>query len=209
AATQTWTAHGYNKTDCTTGISPNLSADIDVVTSSATTHSATSSPTIVAPSTTNTYTVTLTNTTATGGALANKVKVAMPAGFTFVSLTSATTSGNTCSGQANGSWVADGTLFVDGKINLKHSSGATELCPGATVTVVFQATSAATAGTYTWVTEMTRGSIVFVPQGSQPTVVDAQCGNGAVELGEQCDDSNTTNGDGCSSTCTTEPGYNC
>src|SRR5439155_22772290 len=97
---------------------------------------------------------------------------------------------------------------ADGKINLKYGAGSTKLCPGATLNVVFQATSAATGGTYTWVTEMFKDATVFVPQ-AQPTVTVAVCGNGVTEGNETCDDSKSTAGEGCSSTCTIEDGYNC
>ena len=124
------------------------------------------------PGVTQEYTVVLVNTSPAGADKAQNVKIGIPAGFTFVSLTSAVTSNNGC-GTNGAVWGADGTLFSGGNINLKWpGGGANELCQqGGTLTVKFQATSPAAAGDYTFVTQMLRGAALpFIIVGDQPVV---------------------------------------
>ena len=65
-------------------------------------------------------------------------------------------------------WVADGELLADGKINLKRPelSPSDELCPGATLTVVFTATSGGAEGPAVWTSELLRGVVPFALAGS-------------------------------------------
>ncbi len=133
-------------------------------------YTATGSPAHVQPSTQTSYTITLTNGTLSPRA-ADRAKIGIPTGFVVAaaSVQASVTAAGDC---VSSTWVADGTLIADGKINLKRPGGSTNnrLCPGATLTVVFSATSAAADGTYIWATELLRGDEAFVLSGPQPTV---------------------------------------
>ncbi|MBA2359637.1 MAG: hypothetical protein H0V79_01655 [Actinobacteria bacterium] len=135
-------------------------------------YTATGSPSHVKPSTQNSYTIALTNDPLSLGK-ADKAKIGIPLGF-VVAPASVQASASAAGDCVASTWVADGTLVADGKINLKRPTlggGAnSRLCPGATLTVVFSATSAAADGTYIWATELLRGDAAFVLSGSQPTV---------------------------------------
>jgi uncharacterized membrane protein len=165
AGNRTWNGSVYGGADCETGESI-FSSVVSVVTLPAShSYTAIGSPASPAPGSTTTFTLALKNA-ATSTERAQKVKIALPPGFGFVSLTSATPSGQTC-GQNSNPWVADGTLYANGRINLKSGS---DLCPGGTLTVVFKATVPTTPGTYTWVTDMSRTGAAYVLTGDQPKV---------------------------------------
>jgi large repetitive protein len=128
-------------------------------------------PSHVKPLTQTTFTITLTNKAASPEA-ADKAKIGIPAGFVVAEPVNASASAaGVC---VASTWGQDGTLIADGKINLKRPTGGgstnTRLCPGATLTVVFSATSAAGDGPYVWATELLRGEDTFVLSGSQPSV---------------------------------------
>jgi hypothetical protein len=143
-------------------------------TSAVNTYTAASAPSRVKPASSVSYTVTLTSDPASPDR-AQRAKIGIPQGFN-VDATSvhATTTG--VAGACDVStWVADGTLIENSKIQLKAPGGGTaaRLCPGATLTVVFLATSAATEGGYTWATELLIDSATpsFTLSGLQPAVV--------------------------------------
>jgi hypothetical protein len=116
------------------------------------TFTATSAPTHVKPSTSVSYTIKLTTSAAAPNS-GQRAKIAIPSGFTIngPSVQATTSAVGTCNAAT---WVADGALIANGKINLKRPGGNnTALCPGATLTVVFLA-SAAAEGTYAWTSEL-------------------------------------------------------
>jgi hypothetical protein len=105
---------------------------------------ATVAPSAVKPQTSASYTVTLTNSPRpTSEREADRAKIGIPAGFTVdaASVQATTSAAETC---VVATWVADGELISNGKINLERAGSAGErLCPGGTLTVVFSATSPA------------------------------------------------------------------
>jgi large repetitive protein len=127
-------------------------------------------PSDVKPSTQSSYTITLTNGTLSPAA-ADRAKIGIPTDF-VVSAPSVQASVSAAGDCVSSTWIADGTLIANGKINLKRPGGSTNnrLCPGGTLTVVFSATSSAAEGTFIWATELLRGDEVFVLSGAQPTV---------------------------------------
>ena len=132
-------------------------------------YTATGTPTHVRPSTQTTFTIALTNKPASPRE-ADRAKIAIPPGFTVANVQPSASAAGAC---VASTWVADGTLIAGGKINLKTpggSGGTNRLCPGATLTVQFLATSSAVEGTYTWATELLRGEDKFVLTGAQPSV---------------------------------------
>jgi large repetitive protein len=135
------------------------------------TFTATSAPTHVKPSTSVAYTIALT-TNASAPHQAQQAKIAIPSGFTIngASVLATTSAAGTCNAAT---WVADGALIANGKINLKRPGGnPTGLCPGATLTVGFPATSAAVLGSYAWTSELFYDATgAFTLTGSQPSVV--------------------------------------
>jgi hypothetical protein len=134
---------------------------------------AASTPSRVKPGSSVSYTVMLTNAP-TSPDRAQRAKIGIPQGFS-VSAASVQATTNAVAGCVVSTWVADGALIANSKINLKWPSGNdTRLCPGATLTVVFQATSAEAPNTYTWATELlidNPTSPSFSLSGVQPTVV--------------------------------------
>ena len=104
-------------------------------------------PSAVKPQTAASYTVTLTNSPRpTSEREADRAKIGIPAGFTVdaASVQATTSAAETC---VVATWVADGELISNGKINLERAGGASErLCPSGTLTVAFSATSAAAEG---------------------------------------------------------------
>src|SRR5215216_593647 len=132
------------------------------------TFTATSSPTHARPGTDVSYTVTLKNVSP--GDEADRAKIAIPSGFNVAGNT-VTASASAAGGCAASAWIADGTLIAGGKINLRRPGGSDHnLCPGASLTVVFSAT-AATPGEYSWAPELLRGENPFTLIGDAPTVV--------------------------------------
>jgi large repetitive protein len=133
-------------------------------------YTASGSPTHVKPATQSTFTITLTNKL-TSPKEADKAKIGIPPNFVVDggSVQASANAAGTCLASA---WVADGTLISDGKINLKPAgSGPTSrLCPGATLTVKFSATSSPAEGTYIWATELFRTSDALILSGPQPSV---------------------------------------
>jgi hypothetical protein len=135
-------------------------------------YTATGTPQFVKPSTARTYTVSLTND-AQSPQEADRAKIGIPAGF-VVAGASVQASASAASSCVASTWVADGMLIANGKINLKRpggGGGSGRLCPGATLTVVFSATSSAVEGNYVWTTELLRDTTAYLLNGSQPTVV--------------------------------------
>ncbi len=127
-------------------------------------------PANVNPATSASYTVALTSDPASPEA-ADRAKIGIPPGFVVdgPSLQATASAAGVC--QAS-TWVADGELIADAKINLKRPgiSADDELCPGATLTVVFTATSASAEGLGVWASEVLRAAVPFAFAGSQPTV---------------------------------------
>jgi large repetitive protein len=133
--------------------------------------SATSAPSHVQPQTSVTYTITMTNSAASEKE-ADRAKIGIPPDFVVDEGTVQATT-NAVGACVVSSWGADGTLIADGKINLQRPEGNPEghrLCQGASLTVVFSATSPAAEGSYTWATELLRDATGFALTGTQPTV---------------------------------------
>jgi hypothetical protein len=131
------------------------------------TFTATSTPTHVKPSTPALYTITLTNG-ASSDKEADRARIDAPVDFLVAPATVQGSAGATAECVAS-QWVPD---VNSGTITLVRPGGMqnTRLCPGATLTVQFSATSAASEGPHTWVTTLFRGDDAFVLSGSQPTV---------------------------------------
>jgi hypothetical protein len=140
-------------------------ADVDGFTAAST-------PSRVKPAGSVSYTVTLTNAQ-TSPDRAQRARIGIPAGF-IVSAASVQATTTAVGGCDASTWVADGNLIESSKIRLKAPSGnATRLCPGATLTVGFLATTPTAQGTYTWVTELLIDELTppFTLSGAQPTVI--------------------------------------
>ena len=137
------------------------------------TFTAVSTPARVMPASSVQYTVKLTNA-ATSPDRAQRARIGIPPGFTVNAASiQATTTGVPGACDVS-TWVADGTLIENSKIQLKSPGGAaTRLCPAATLTVGFLATSAAAPNAYTWTTELLVDNATppFTLSGPQPTVV--------------------------------------
>src|SRR5215207_7325177 len=130
-------------------------------------------PTAVKPTTSASYTITLTNSPRpTSERAADRAKIAIPPGFGEPTGVQATASAAEDCEAAT--WVPDGELISNGKINLKWPGGNDRLCPGGTLTLTFSTVSPATEGTYTWVPELLRGEgdlvEVFTPPSELPNV---------------------------------------
>ena len=127
-------------------------------------------PSHVKPATSASYTVALTSDSSSPEG-ADRAKIGIPSGFSVGASSVQATAGAAGVCQAS-TWVADGELLADGKINLKRPelSPSDELCPGATLTVVFTATSGGAEGSAVWASELLRGLAPFVLAGSQPVV---------------------------------------
>jgi hypothetical protein len=133
---------------------------------------AASMPTRVKPASSASYTVTLANAP-TSPDRAQRARIGIPAGFNVsaASVQATTAAVGDCAASA---WVADGNLIESSKIRLKAPGGnPTRLCPGATLTVGFLATSPAAQGTYTWTTELLIDELTppFILSGVQPAVI--------------------------------------
>jgi hypothetical protein len=136
------------------------------------TFSATAAPSNVKPSSSMSFTVKLTNDPASPDR-AQRAKIGIPAGFN-VSAASVVATTNDVGGCGVSTWIPDGMLIESSKIRLKAPGGtATRLCPGATLTVAFLATSPTTQGANTWVTELLIDELTppFILSGAQPTVI--------------------------------------
>jgi hypothetical protein len=136
------------------------------------TFSATAAPTSVKPSSSASFTAALTNGP-TSSDRAQRAKIGIPAGFD-VAAASVVATTNAVGGCDVSTWIPDGMLIEDSKIQLKAPGGnATRLCPGATLTVAFLATSPATEGANIWVTELLIDELTppFTLSGAQPTVI--------------------------------------
>jgi large repetitive protein len=135
------------------------------------TFTASSVPTHVKPSTSVSYTIKLT-TNPSAPDTAQRAKIAIPSGFTVTpaSVQASTSAAGSCTAAT---WEADGALIANAKINLKRPGGNnTALCPGATLTVVFLAASAAADGAYIWTSELLNDATgAFTLSGAQPSVV--------------------------------------
>jgi hypothetical protein len=134
------------------------------------TFTAAAAPTHVKPSTSASYTITLTNDPLSPDQ-AQRAKIAIPSGFTEPeSVQATTTAAGSC---AAATWVADEELIANGKINLRRPGGnTTGLCPGATLTAVFLAVSAPGEEMYEWTSELLRDvNTPFALSGSQPSVI--------------------------------------
>ena len=134
------------------------------------TYTGVATPSHVKPSTSASYSVRLTND-ALSAEGADRAKIGIPPGFVVDAPSVQATTGALGACQST-AWVADGELIADAKINLKRpeTSSSDELCAGATLTVVFTATSAATEGAAVWASELLRGVAPFALQGSPPAV---------------------------------------
>ncbi len=131
-------------------------------------YGATIAPPAVVPNASATYTIAVTNRSASSAA-ANNGHVVVPAGFTVDAGTlTATTSGSgSCS-------TADWTVTLDGSPIAIHAVAppgpASELCPGATLRIRFAAKAPTAEQTYTWTTTLARDATAFELQGAQPKV---------------------------------------
>jgi hypothetical protein len=127
-------------------------------------------PTVVTPFTTTSFTVRVVNDPGSPDR-AQRARIGIAAGFSVEAATvsATTTATGSC---VVATWIADGALIADGRINLKKPGGGqtTELCPGATLTVTFTATAPAGDATGTWTTELLRDVVPFALNGTQPTV---------------------------------------
>jgi hypothetical protein len=133
--------------------------------------SAASSRTHVKPSTTESYTITLTNSPSSAKE-ADNAKITLPPGFSDPANVNASASeGSTGQSCVNSTWAP---TISGNSISLTRPDGGgpenTRLCPGATLTVTLTATSAGTDGSYAWVTELRRELDGFLLKGAQPTV---------------------------------------
>ena len=130
------------------------------------TFTAGSTPSHIKPSTSSAYTVVLTNDAASPEG-ADRARIGIPPGFVVdIPTVQATTS---AAGACQAStWVPDGELLADAKLNLRQpgSSPSDELCAGATLTVAFTATSPQTEDTFTWASELLRGTVAFASRRS-------------------------------------------
>jgi large repetitive protein len=136
------------------------------------TFSATAAPSHVKPSTSASFAVALSNGLASPDR-AQRARIGIPAGFN-VSAASVVATTNAVGGCDVSTWIPDGMLIENSKIRLKAPGGnATRLCPGATLTVAFLATTPTTQGTNTWVTELLIDELTppFTLSGAQPTVI--------------------------------------
>jgi hypothetical protein len=131
---------------------------------------AASTPSYVKPSTSATYTLTLTNSSSSEEG-ADRAKIAVATDFA-VDEASVQASAGAAGECVASTWVADGVLLSSGKINLRRPGGAgnSRLCPGATLTVVFTATSAASEGSYSWEPELLGDEEAFTVSGAAPSV---------------------------------------
>lgn len=132
-------------------------------------YTAASSLSHVKPTTSATYTITLTNATGSPSR-AGRATIGIPPGFS-VQPTSVQATTQPVGGCTASLWVVDGP--VSSGINLRRpGNNDTGLCPGATLTISFTATSAGDEATYTWATHLFVGETEeFALNGSQPTVV--------------------------------------
>src|SRR5215218_762162 len=134
-------------------------------------YTAAGTPAHMKPSTSKPFTIALTNK-ASSPKPADRAKIGIPAGFVVApgTVQASASAAGTC---VASTWVADGTLIADGKINLKRpggGGGASSLCAGGTLTVMFSATSPAEEGTYGWATALLRDTDTFLLTGPQPGV---------------------------------------
>ncbi|HKY11885.1 MAG TPA: hypothetical protein VJL85_00935 [Gaiellaceae bacterium] len=134
------------------------------------TFTATAAPTHVKPSTSVSYTISLTIDPSAANR-AQQAKIGIPSGFTVdpVSVQALTTAAENCDAAT---WEAEGDLIANNKINLNRPLGNNALCPGATLTVVFVAASAATDGTYEWTSELFYDTGAFTTDAQPSVVVD-------------------------------------
>lgn len=128
----------------------------------------TGTPSHVKPTTSAAYTITLTNDPSSPSR-GQRAKIAIPPGFSVDPLTVQAIS-QALGGCDASTWEADGVLLADSKINLKRpGNNDTGLCPGANLTISFDATSANSQGTYEWTTQLLADA-EFALNGAQPTV---------------------------------------
>ncbi len=117
------------------------------------------SPVAVQPSSSATFSISLTNNKSSPNA-ASEAHIQIPSGFSVSGVLSAMTA---CS---VGPWIA--TADSD-SIDLTAIPGD-KLCPGDTLTVSFSATAPAGEGSYTWGTALSGSGGPFALKGSDPTV---------------------------------------
>jgi hypothetical protein len=135
------------------------------------TFTATSTPSRVKASTADTYTIAIT--TSSQAVEANRATIAIPNGFAV-----AANSVRASASAAGACMAADWEPNVNSeriRLDRPGGGGNRQLCPGATLTVVFQATSPAREGSFTWNTAL-RGeddeeNVDFQPPNPHPTVV--------------------------------------
>jgi large repetitive protein len=129
-------------------------------------------PSYVKPSSTASFSIALTNDALSPDA-AHRATVGIPSGFS-VAPASVQAMTTTVAGSCDAStWVADGDLIADQKLHLMRPGGdTTALCPGATLSVTFLATSGTAEGTFMWTSELLdQVNGPFTLTGSQPSVV--------------------------------------
>jgi hypothetical protein len=115
------------------------------------------------------YTITLTNTAPS--TRAQQATITAPPGFGF-SVGAPISASTQAVGGCNGSdWNVEGASSTE--ITLRRpGNNETGLCPGATLTITFTATSPAAEGIYTWTTRLFATETEELPlSGSQPTVI--------------------------------------
>ncbi len=131
-------------------------------------YTATGSPAAVQPLSVATYTIALTNTSHSPDA-ARQARIGVPSAFAIdaSSLSATTSAAGSCSAA---SWTPTWDA-VNSRIDMAWpGDAASELCPGGTLTVAFQATAPSTEAIYTWTTQLRRDPTSFALMGSQPTV---------------------------------------
>ena len=125
------------------------------------------SPAAVQPLTSVAYALAIGNLASSSHA-ADNAHVAVPAGFQVdgTSLSATTSAHGSCSAAT---WTV--ALSPDATtIDAAAPDPAGDLCPGATLTLTFNASSPSTEATYQWTTTLLRGTSSFALQGAQPVV---------------------------------------
>ena len=128
---------------------------------------ATITPTAVQPLSSHAYTVQLANLGSSGES-ADNAHVAVPSGFAVdeATLSASTSAAGSCSAAAWAVTLNSGTSTIDASA----ADATGDLCPGATLTLVFNATAPSAEADYEWTATLLGGASPFALQGSQPVV---------------------------------------